>query len=346
MRKNKTKIFVVMVSFIIAVLTVALFDFNLLLFGDGVWISKGFLTAVFFVLLALWIAFIAFFYVVFARAYKVEFKKDFCIQPPFEYSPALVKMLSAYGDIAPAEISAVFSYFRALKYVDISMTDDKEDRFIIKKLIDNDAITSLLPHERYIFHWFFDIMGDGTSISHAQLSEYIRTASIDFCNCYDEWGGLIQSDVEESGFFFKYEKIRKAGKAIGILFMIAGTTAAYLSDKTVFFAFFLLGVILYSYCKNLSKRTLPGQRHFEKWMAYKRYLRAGVLNSGLDIEKIEKLRAEFHYVTVFGFAKQARMELDSHLDNCPHCTEAEEFEKELDVYECIAGSVSDCVDNK
>ncbi|MDR2904094.1 MAG: DUF2207 domain-containing protein, partial [Clostridiales bacterium] len=256
--------------FVLSFLPVVLLDLELMFFGEGCSMLQDAANYLFFGLLAAWVMVVLFYYVAYAREYRVTYKEAGKKPPPFSYSPAVMMALTRPTGANKQGLAAVAADLYRKGAIEIAV--DGETGGCLRRAASAEIFAS---HENFLLRWLFNDFGDGGTVQPdvfaAALQEKNTTAG--FLEKYGQWRVLVQKDVEAYRFFFDYRRIRCFGQVIGGIFAGVGLGSAYLFDKGVFFIFFFLGLLFFSYSGRLYKRTRTGQAHFEQWMAYIRFLK-------------------------------------------------------------------------
>lgn len=315
MRRKRIIFIILALLFFLTFMPVVLLDLNLHIFGEGLWISKSFITSVFFVALIFWIIIMTLFYLVFAKEYKVMFKNKYYTSAPYDYSPVIMTLLNAPPNIGAQGIVGLVSYFCSKSYVNI--VEEKPGGFALYRSLDTEAFDGLENHEKYLIEWFFNDIGDGSMLSCGDFARYAQkkdNISV-FCEKYVEWNAVAAEDINKYEFYFRYKWMRFIGKSIGAAYIITGVLLAYIFDKSVFFIFFFLGLIFFGYCKGINKRTKLGQEHFEKWMAYKRYLKTDFMNITVGPYDFRELKNDLPYIFSMGISKDVLRKINSSLES-------------------------------
>ena len=313
MTKRRAVFLILAFIFIVTFIPVAVLDLNLLLFGEGFCIRKFVVNSTFVGIFLLWAGVLLFFYVRFDRAYRVTYMDGYLSAKPFGYSPALVAALFRFGHVDYVDLPAMIGYFLNRYYV-----------YIVKEKVSNHEIAlqpsnlpeGLPPHEQFLLRWLFDQAGEGSHLTGTHLAAIAADGekAKAFVQVFVQWQDAVRKDAYDAGFFFNYAKTGKVGAIIGVMFCVAGIGLSYVFDRSAFFIFFFLGLILFGYCRGLSKRTREGQEQFELWMAYKRYLKDKLPDEPFGPEQAGAVMEALPYAVPLGVYSHMRETLQERMN--------------------------------
>lgn len=218
--------------------------------------------------------------------YKHNFKSKYLSKPPGDYTPAEMSIL-VWGTIHPRDLMATFLDIIRKKFIIISSNidnnansqdftaDEKTDNYKISrnKQILNEHIKA---HESFLIELLLDKIGNGESVTTNEIFEYIkkRKNSSQFKSDYNKWISLVEQEAACLNF---YEKSRKHGKHIGLIFGVVYLLVGILLSATLrLFSPMLLtisGIILLVYSSLLKEYSLYGNEQYAMWLAFKRFLK-------------------------------------------------------------------------
>ncbi|HAQ55933.1 MAG TPA: hypothetical protein DCR44_00775 [Acholeplasmatales bacterium] len=218
------------------------------------------------------------------KEYEPRFQAEFYRDLPGEESPAEVSYLYYMRKINDEDVTATLLDLIRRKFVTIDYTgQDMIDADADFRLIRVDAAdrSTLRPHEQQIMHWFFDVIGAGSSVSTKQIENYgkqIRNAER-FQSEAKQFVRLAKQAGAEHDYF---EKSLAANKTKAYSFaLIPGSvlaasllTGAFLSmDNTL--AAIVTGIVTIgylAYVATIQKRSVNGNESFVKWRAFRNFL--------------------------------------------------------------------------
>lgn len=245
----------------------------------------------------LWIILIIILYIKYDKEYSLFYKDKYNSKMPGEYTPAEMKVLVNYGKLYPRDIAATFIDLILKKVILVqkkinenSKLESKQKDYIIKR---NDSNTNieLMNHELMLLNWLFNIIGNGENITLNQIKDFTRknVSAIEFKQEYLSWCKTVNKTSKRNDFFKSGKVALFFGIAISILYTFVSVFLTIYFNHYRYLFLLILSLITFIYSLNIIKRTPYGQKQYELWMSFKRYLRdLDDINSKCDIKECEK----------------------------------------------------------
>jgi len=218
------------------------------------------------------------------KEYEPRFQHEFYRELPGDESPAEVSYLYYMRKINDEDVTATLLDLIRRKFVTIDyagqdMTDDDAD-FRLSR-VDSANRSSLLPHEQQVLHWFFDVIGGGSSVTTKQIENFgkqIKNAER-FQTEAKTFMRLAKQAGEKRDYFEKSLAADK-GKAYafalipGVVLVGAFLTGAALTlDNTIAMVVSGLAAVAYLvYVATIKKRSVNGNESFAMWKAFRNFL--------------------------------------------------------------------------
>ena len=188
------------------------------------------------------------------------------------------------------------------KNITFEQTDKKDYTFT---KVSEDGLDN---NEKLIMKIIFDEAGNGKTTTLKSIKNYaskIHGTTSDFLNSYNLWKNGVTSDSIKQNF---YEKKSKVG-LIATLLVISGFLIIYMQAtigiKPIFtFITFLLMFSFVIYCIVFKKRTIRGAEHYEKWKAFKRFLKDFGRFDEKELPEIALWERYLVYASIFGIADE------------------------------------------
>ncbi len=191
-------------------------------------------------------------YVVFGRPYKIKFNHKYCNRLPDTYPPAVMSYLVNGGHIFSRDIIATTLHLVSGGYL---MAETPRDP------------AGLSRHEKYLLDWLLE---KPFKLPEIAANPY-ETAH--FRERYGAWAKLVGEDAETRKFFMSRSKAVSFGIIVGAVFILYAAFLLANGFGTRYLFVGILGFYTVFYCKHFRKRTPAGQEHYERWMAFKRFLK-------------------------------------------------------------------------
>ncbi len=218
------------------------------------------------------------------KEYEPRFQAEYYRDLPGEESPAEVSYLYYMRKINDEDATATLLDMIRRKYVTIDYTGQDmidEDADFRLNLVPGTNRSGLLPHEQQILHWFFDVIGGGSSVSTKQIEAYgkqIRNAER-FQAEAKQFVRLAKQAGEKHDYFEKSLAANKT-KAYSYALVPGSVLAASLvlgallsMDNTL--AAIVTGIVTVAYLiyvATIQKRSVNGNESFVKWRAFRNFL--------------------------------------------------------------------------
>lgn len=269
---------------------------------------------------AIGLAVMGFIFARFGRERKAAFTGDYYRELPADYSPAVMSSLMFNGRIESKDIMATLMDLARKKVIAIEpytvqkrslFGSQEETDYCLKTLMTDEAqMTGLTNHERYLYDWFMNDLGNGSTLAMDDLEVMLKrtTNAYQFNRDYDSFKGFVGSMAQSQNF---REPNNTAGSGI---FYIIGAVLAAFGAFMIFNYSNLLGIIpivagILIFIANIVMRftrklTQYGADQTAMWKAFKKFL---LTFSNMDKAEIPALTIWNHYLvyaTSLGVAKE------------------------------------------
>lgn len=218
------------------------------------------------------------------KEYEPRFTADYYRDLPGDETPAEVSYLYYMKKINDEDVTATLLDMIRRKFVEIDYqgqdTTSKDAEFSLRLVAGKDR-SQLLSHEAHLLDWFFNHIGNGTSVSTERIESYGKSVgnAERFQNDARQFSRLAKRAGEKRDFFEKTlaaDKNRAFANALlpgGLLAASLLTGAAFSLDNTV--AALISGIVLVAYAiyvATIQKRSVNGNEEFVKWRAFRKFL--------------------------------------------------------------------------
>lgn len=256
----------------------------------------------------------------YGRERKPEFQGDYYRELPGDYTPAVMTYLLENGNIESKDIMATLMDLSRKGIIAIEPYE-KEKRSLFGNKTETDyrlvsrrpqaeELKKLTNHEQFLFDWFINDLGNGSSLVMDDLEATLKKESNarQFNRDYDQFKSYIAGMGESLNF-------REANKTKGsgiffllgfVLFAIAVLVVVYFNNMMGLVPG-IAGVIMLSTTGAMAvkrKLTQYGSNQVAMWKAFKRFLETF---SNMDKAEIPALTIWNHYLvyaTSLGIAKE------------------------------------------
>ena len=256
----------------------------------------------------------------YGRERKPEFQGDYYRELPGDYTPAVMSYLLENGTIESKDIMATLMDLARKKIIAIEPYE-KEKRSLFGNKTETDyrlisrrphaeELDNLTNHERFLFDWFINDLGDGSSLAMDDLEATLKTESNarQFNRDYDQFKSYI-AGMGESFNFREANKTTGSGKFYLLGFGLIGIAVlvVFFIDNMMGLVPGIAGVIMLSTMGAMAakrKLTQYGSDQVAMWKAFKRFLETF---SNMDKAEIPALTIWNHYLvyaTSLGIAKE------------------------------------------
>ncbi|AJA46685.1 hypothetical protein CPAST_c05850 [Clostridium pasteurianum DSM 525 = ATCC 6013] len=193
-----------------------------------------------------------------------------------------------------------------IEKIDTENSKDKSN-FLLKKIKRLDK--SLLKHEKYFMDWIFKTLGDGNSVSTAQVKKS------SFYYAFQEWVKLIREEIKARNYY------DKKATSKGIALIIAASVFIVISIISLvfhaYFGAFSLTISVFMLIYGIAccvKKTPYGQSKYNDWIKFKKYIKDVDFNynDNMNRDYVEKY---IPYAEALNMNKNSMIKLKNVFDN-------------------------------
>jgi len=160
------------------------------------------------------------------------------------------------------------------------LTDKNQDFEIIKLKEPDEA---LLNHEKVFCKWLFDEMGDGKTVSTADIRNFGKKYASAFTKSYHKWRKTIKEDTIQKGYYDNSKK--KQGLFLVIfsllLYMIGNITVIYDSLYGIFGIFVAIPLFIYGIVLR-HRLSDEGYQYYRQWAEFKKRMKKNSKNLSME----------------------------------------------------------------
>lgn len=189
----------------------------------------------------------------------------------------------------------------------------KNDYILIKLNEDN-----LNESEKIIMDMLFNKISKNGKVTLKEIKKYsskIKGLNSEFLNSYNKWKNTTLESAKKENFYEKKTNI----VIIGIIFYILSFLILTLQVKVgikglLILITFLSGIIFMIYLFAFQKRTRRGSEDYNKWMAFKRFLKDFGRFEEKDLPEITLWERYLVYASIFGISHELSKTMNLKLD--------------------------------
>lgn len=235
--------------------------------------------------------------------------------PPYDYNPALVGYLVHGKSVSDNDLIATLLDLIRKGYIKCESVDDNNEDFVLTK--QEDSSYELTKYERCVYSYFLETIGDGNSVSTVDIKNYGKTEAE--AETYTKILSEFKNDVIEDATNYEFYYDQKVLKTklmffllipiAFIMFLVIGKIL--FASKMIMNALVIIGIsIAYAvYILTFKKRTEEGSIHYNKWMAYKKYLEEEKSVKDMNMDKMDYFESLLCYATSLQVSKRIMKEL-------------------------------------
>lgn len=210
--------------------------------------------------------------------------------PPGNYGPAFTEYILNYNTVGPngitAEIMNLFKKGYLSLEEDTPLMDSKNKKSDYRIILSKNRPSYDYPHEEFLVNWFFNDIGDGITVTFEEIKKYSRKNSNLFNHSLREFKRIIKTEAEALGF----KKNSTPAYKITLGFLIFSTICGLILVTTSqMYAFLISGIfnslVLFFMSFVIKSSTPELAFEKEKWLSYKRYLKALSLKKSSSYRK-------------------------------------------------------------
>ena len=180
-------------------------------------------------------------------------------------------------------------------------------------LLENKNYTDLKSHEKKLIQWLIEDIGDGKSVYLSKIKQDSKKYSVQFNTKYEEWIREANTTSQLLNNFFEPVN-NNLSKSIIRLLVIALPFFLLISSSDLFFVIIFMFVIIISIIimgiiSLYKRRTQEAQLEYEKWLAFKKFLKDFSNLNDAQIGSIVLWEHYLVYAVSLGVAKQVIKQL-------------------------------------
>lgn len=191
---------------------------------------------------------------------------------PDDNSPAVVSLV-LNGYQLPTAFTATILDLARRGFISIEDLGKYKGNNNFKLIKENKTTDKLLDHEKYLLTWLFDEMGDGKTISTAEIELYRKMEGMKFYKGHSQWTKLVGEEAKKMGYY------DNSTKKVSVLLLIISAIFFALSIISLvyeaFYGILLLALAAISFIFGLlltSRKSDYGYVQVKKWKDFKKDL--------------------------------------------------------------------------
>ena len=219
------------------------------------------------------------------KEYTPTFQAQYYRDLPSEETPAEVSYLFHMQKIQDEDVTATLLDLIRRKYISIDYfgqdTTAKDADFTLTLDMKKD-LSTLLPHESHLIHWFFQVIGDGSVVTTKKIEGYGKKGIQQAESFQKEAKIFVQKAKATAAKHDYFEKSLSSGKAramgfnaipIGFAILSFLVGSAFVVDFMIpVFTSVALAIAYGIYVSQIRKRSINGNELYAKWNAFKNFL--------------------------------------------------------------------------
>jgi uncharacterized membrane protein len=224
-------------------------------------------------------------YLKYDKEYTPAFQAQYFRDLPSTETPAEVGYLFHMQKVSDEDVTATLldlirRRFISIEYLGQDMTSKDAD--FTMTLDQGKATSELLPHETHLLKWFFQIIGDGKTVSTKTIEGYGKkgiTQAERFQKEAREFVRLAKTTASKHDYFEKTLSTDRSKAmafiAIPIVFGIATllVSSMFVVEANIpLIVSVVLGVAYAIYVAQIKKRSVNGNELYAKWNAFKNFM--------------------------------------------------------------------------
>ncbi len=241
---------------------------------------------------------------------------------PAEYPPAIMGYLYRFKEVTKDDVSATLMDLIRRGFIDVDLnnqllTDAKADYILIYHREKNTS--DLLPHEKQLLRWFFDLVGAGKdTLSLAQLAKYTskEQSAIKYLAANDDFIRAVDATASAKGFFDNVFEAWNKGRHMTVTLIVF--SIIFIVTKLLGFGTFTmiiggillaLSLVLSAYFGSILRRSKQGHEDFVRWAAFEKFLKEFPNLKDYPIPGIAVWEHYMVYAVSFGIADLVEKQL-------------------------------------
>lgn len=205
------------------------------------------------------------------KEYESGFKDKYYKHIPSDKNPELLGYLLTGEAKERFFIASVYELIRK-NVIMIAKSNKDKDYILVHNLRHRE---SLSKGEYYIIKWLFHLLGNDYEVPLSKIKEESKKNSGFFSFCFHEWANIIEVDVAQQNIFENKGSIFMDSL---VYFLISYGLAIYnaiLINNYILAILIGIGTTIFIiYTNSFKKRTRESNLEYEKWEAFRRYLKS------------------------------------------------------------------------
>ncbi|MDD4831696.1 MAG: DUF2207 domain-containing protein [Bacilli bacterium] len=203
------------------------------------------------------------------KEYESGFKDKYYKDIPSDKTPELLGYLLTGEAKERFFIASVFELIR--KNV-IKIAKSNKDYILVYNLKHRE---SLSKGEYYIIKWLFHLLGNDYEVPLSKIKEESKRNSGFFSFCFHEWANIIEVDAAQQNIFENKGSIFMDSLVYFLISYVLAIYNAILTNNYILAILIGIGTSIFIiYTNSFKKRTKESNLEYEKWEAFKRYLKS------------------------------------------------------------------------
>lgn len=242
-----------------------------------------------------------------------HFDGDYYRELPAQYSPA--EMSCLFKNIGSKDIMATLLDLVRRKVLSVEQ-ENRQGLFKEKldykiTLLDSADLSDLKPHEKSLIDWLIKKIGDGKNVYLSAITKQSKRNPESFTNSYKNWVSETNDFAKEANDFFEPNKNYLCVALIFIFDFLAASILIFILgvDFSVVIPFVIVSVVIIFIFICDTRRNKKAQIEFEKWRAFKKFLKDFSNINSSEIGSIVLWEHYLVYAVSLGVAKQVIKQL-------------------------------------
>lgn len=261
---------------------------------------------------------IGYIYIKYDKELKPEFNERYYRELPGDYTPAEMGVLMYPKEKRTCFLTATLMDLVRKKVLILEVNKKIENSFFHHKEVEDYVFRKnpnynngeLKKHEESLIKWFIDKIGDGEKVSFKDINNIRgKWEAMEFQNDYNRWFKDVKEEAEKNSFFDdRAEKGRKIGTIVGFIYLfLSWILLGFISLFAI--VMFILGFIMIGYSSRITQMTKYGNDQFQKWKAFKRFLKDFSLIDQASVPSLTIWEQYLVYAIPLGVAKEVLKQL-------------------------------------
>jgi len=244
---------------------------------------------------------------------KVDFYQDYYRDFPGTYGPEILEYLLK-KNIGEKSFSASILNIIDKKVLRLEREENKKEDILV---LTDQEMTSLTENEKLLCRLLIQKIGDGKKVSLSAIKQYGKeeTKARIMIKEYNLWQKQATKEAEAKNFFTGIHKSQTMVLLIGMAsILIAFFNAYFETNFPLGYCAVLFGLGEAFYAMWYSFKTKTGALEYEKWQAFKRFLKDFGLLDEKELPEIKLWGKYLVYALVLGCADEVEKAMKIRLD--------------------------------